>query len=138
VNRVVLIGRIGRAPEIRETASGKTLASFRIAVPQRRGRRGGESGGEEAQWFSVAAWDATAEYLRRYAGQGARIAVDGRLESRKWVDSAGNRRESVDIVADSVQLLDWREGAETGERQSEPSQAQASSIDDYDPFAETE
>lgn len=124
VNRVVIVGRIGKAPESRATQTGKEVASFSVAV-----KKFGKDA--ESDWFSVQCWDKTASYVMQYLGKGRLVAIDGRLSSRKYTAKDGTEREVVEIVADSVQSLDRP-------KDDAPSAAPARSGFDpteFDPFA---
>jgi single-strand DNA-binding protein len=143
INSVVLIGRLTRDPELRTTTSGKNVCDFSIAV-QKRGKP--TDGSPDADFFRVNCWDKTAEFVSNYLHKGRLVAVEGRLQSRKYVASDGSNREVVEIVANNVQGLDrprddaaggapagGGEGyAAAGARASGP----APSADEYDPFAD--
>lgn len=103
VNRVVLIGRLTRDPELRTTNSGKNVVDFSIAVQKRMKP---QDGSPDADFFRVKAWGQTADYVNSYLQKGRLVAVDGRLETRKWTDQNGTNRESVEVVADNVNGLD--------------------------------
>jgi single-strand DNA-binding protein len=102
VNRVVLIGRLTRDPELKSTNTGKSVCDFSIAV----NKRVKSSNGADSDFFRVKAWGQTAEYVNTYLSKGRLVVVDGRLETRKWKDKEGNEREAVEIVADNVSGLD--------------------------------
>jgi single-strand DNA-binding protein len=101
MNRVVMIGRLGKDPEVRTTTTGKTYATFSIAV-----RRRIKDGDRDCDWFSVKVWGQSAEYAKNYLAKGRLVAVDGRLETRKYTDQQGNNREVVEIVAENLNALD--------------------------------
>jgi single-strand DNA-binding protein len=103
VNRVVLIGRLTRDPELRTTNSGKNVVDFSIAVQKRMKPA---DGSPDADFFRIKAWGQTADYVNSYLQKGRLVAVDGRLETRKWTDQNGTNRESVEVVADNVNGLD--------------------------------
>jgi len=103
VNRVIVIGRLGKDPELKTTNSGKSVVSFSVSVQKRIKPKDGES---DCDWFRVTAWGQTADYVGKYISKGRLVAVDGRLECRKWQDKDGGNRESVEIVADNVNALD--------------------------------
>ncbi len=103
VNRVVLIGRLTRDPELRTTNSGKNVVDFSIAVQKRIKP---QDGAPDADFFRIKAWGQTADYVNSYLQKGRLVAVDGRLETRKWTDQNGTNRESVEVVADNVNGLD--------------------------------
>lgn len=108
MNRVCLMGRIGRDLELKKTNSGVSVVSFPLAV-DRNGKEGG------TDWIDVVAWRGTAEVLCNYAGRGRLIAVEGRLQMRDWTDKNGNKRRSYEVQADSVYFADNRrsEGNDT-------------------------
>ena len=102
LNRITLVGRLTRDPELRTTSTGKDVVEFSIAV----NKRIKPQEGADADFFRVKAWGQTAKYVADYIGRGRLVAVDGRLESRKYTDKDGNNREIVEIVADNINGLD--------------------------------
>jgi single-strand DNA-binding protein len=130
INRVVIVGRLTRDPELRTTNSGKSVVSMSIAVEKRFKPK---DDSPTADFFRVQAWDKTADYCNSYLAKGRLIAVDGRIESRKFTDKEGNSREVVEIVAESVQGLD-RPRDEDGTPR--PPAAVSPPADDYDPFGD--
>ena len=99
LNIVAVMGRLARDPEMRQTTTGKNVASFRIACD--RGRRDA-NGQSQADWLDVVAWDRTAEFVCKYFQKGSLIAIDGRLQSRQYQDKNGQNRTAVEIVANNV------------------------------------
>ena len=99
LNVVAIMGRLARDPELRQTTTGKSVASFRIACD--RGRRDA-NGQSQADWIDVVAWDRQAEFVCKYFQKGSLIAIDGRLQSRSYQDKNGNNRTSVAVVADNI------------------------------------
>ena len=136
LNRVILIGRMVRDPELRTTTTGKNVVEFSIAVDKRFKPR--DANEPTADFFRVKAWDKTAEFVTNYLTKGRLVAVDGRLDTRKYVDKDGNNREAFEIVADSVQGLDRpRDDAAPGAGSSANApRTSAPSADEYDPFAD--
>jgi single-strand DNA-binding protein len=138
INRVVLIGRLTRDPELRTTSTGKNVVEFSIAV----NKRIKPQEGPDADFFRIKAWGQTADYVNSYISKGRLVAVDGRLETRKWTDQNGATRESVEIVADNVNGLDrprddqggggsgYSGGGNSGRQSAAPSP------EEYDPFAD--
>jgi single-strand DNA-binding protein len=110
VNVVALIGNLATDVDVRDVSGGHRRASFLLAV-DRRGSRG------EADFFEVTAWDRLAARCERFLTKGRRIALDGKLRSRRWEAADGTQRRAVEVVADDVQFL-WtraesaREGAD--------------------------
>lgn len=131
LNRITLVGRLTRDPELRTTSTGKDVVEFSIAV----NKRIKPADGADADFFRVKAWGQTASYVGEYIGRGRLVAVDGRLESRKYTDKEGNAREIVEIVAENVNALDRpREDAEP--RQEPKGKARPPQGEEYDPFGD--
>ena len=99
LNVIAVMGRLVRDPELRQTTTGKTVASFRIACD--RGRRDA-NGQSQADFFDVTAWDKTAEFIAKYFTKGSLIAIDGRLQSRNYQDKSGSNRTAIEILAHNV------------------------------------
>ena len=99
LNVVAIMGRLARDPELRQTTTGKNVASFRIACD--RGRRDA-NGQSQADWLDVVAWERTAEFVCKYFQKGSLIAIDGRLQTRQYQDKNGQNRTAVEIVANNV------------------------------------
>ena len=99
LNVVVLQGRLAADPQLRQTTTGKNVASFRIGCDRGRKDANGQS---QADWFDIVAWDRTAEFVCRYFQKGSMILVDGRLQSRQYQDKNGNNRTAIEIVANNV------------------------------------
>lgn len=103
LNRVTVMGRLTRNPELRRTQNGNSVTSFSVAVERDYKGEGGE---KTTDFFDVVAWRATADFVCKYFGKGRMIVVDGSLQSRKWTDKNGNNRTSVEIIADSCYFGD--------------------------------
>jgi single-strand DNA-binding protein len=103
INRVVLVGRLTRDPELRALPSGASVCSLRIACNS--SRRDGDGFVERPNFFDVSVYGAAAESVSQYMRKGSRVGVDGRLEWREW-ETAEQKRQAVSIVADTVQFLD--------------------------------
>jgi single-strand DNA-binding protein len=116
INRVILTGNLTRDPELRSLPSGTSVCSLRVAVNTRRKDQSTGDWVDKANYFDVTVWGAQGENCAQYLAKGRPVAVDGRLEWREWEDKQGNKRQSVDIIADSVQFLGSREGSENGGR----------------------
>ena len=111
LNVVAIMGRLARDPELRQTTTGKNVASFRIACD--RGRRDA-NGQNQADWFDVVAWDRTAEFVCKYFQKGSLIAIDGRLQSRSYQDKTGNNRTAIEVVASNVHFSGKNEQPKPG------------------------
>jgi single-strand DNA-binding protein len=114
INRVVLVGNLTRDPELRHTPGGTPVCSLRLAVNSRRKDESGQWI-DKPNYFSISVFGNQAESCAQYLGKGRPVAVDGRLEWREWeAKDGGGKRESVEIVADSVQFLGSRGDGEGG------------------------
>jgi single-strand DNA-binding protein len=107
INRVIMTGNLTRDPELRSLPSGMSVCSLRIACNTRRKGQNGEWE-DKPNYFDVTVWGAQGENCAKFLAKGRPIAVDGRLEWREW-EKDGQKRQAVDIIADSVQFLGSRE-----------------------------
>jgi single-strand DNA-binding protein len=107
LNRVQLIGNVGRDPEARQATSGAAVAAFTLAVDRPRRAADGSSA-SEVEWFRVVAWAALAGLCQQYLRRGARVYVEGRLQSRAYTDAEGVGRVAVEVIASDLILLDRR------------------------------
>ena len=113
INRVVLTGNLTRDPELRNIPStGTSVCSLRVACNTRR--KEGDNWVDKPNYFDVTIFGRRAETCAQYLAKGRPVAIDGRLEWREWEDQQGNKRQSVEIVADNVQFLGSREDADGG------------------------
>jgi single-strand DNA-binding protein len=115
VNKVILIGNLGRDPEVRYTPSGAAVCNLRLATTRNwKNRESGERQ-EETEWHSVVLYDRQAEIAGEYLKKGRPVYIEGRLKTRKWQDKDGNDRYTTEIVAETMQLLGGRESMGGGE-----------------------
>ena len=105
LNRIVMMGRLARDPELRRTQSGIAVTSFRIACDRDFKSQNGE---KSTDWIDVVAWRQTAEFVSKYFTKGRMAIVEGRLQSRDWTDKDGNKRTTIEVVADNVYFGDSR------------------------------
>jgi len=111
VNKVILIGNLGRDPETRFAPSGSAICNVRIATTRNwRDKASGEKR-EETEWHSVVFYDRLAEIAGEYLKKGRPVYVEGRLKTRKWQDKEGHDRYTTEIIADAMQLLGSRDGS---------------------------
>ena len=99
LNSVIIMGRLTRDPELRRTQSGTAVTSFTMAVDRDFKSQSGE---KETDFIDVVAWRNTGEFAAKYLAKGRMAAVEGRIQVRDWQDKDGNRRKSVEVVADNV------------------------------------
>ena len=103
MNRVILVGRLGKDPETRYTANGKCVATFSLAVS----KPGKDSG---ADWFDIVVWDKLAEIVGNNLSKGRRVLVEGRLQARAYEAKDGSKRRVTEVVAQNVEFLDSKNG----------------------------
>ena len=115
LNKVMIIGRLGRDPEMRYTPSGRPVTTFTIATSRSWNTSEGERR-TETEWFNVVAWGSLAKICKQYLNKGQQVYVEGRLQTRNWEDSEGAKHSSTEIVANEMIMLgDRREGAQAAE-----------------------
>ncbi len=108
VNKVILIGNLGRDPEVRSTPSGQTVANFSVATNRRWRDRDGQRQ-EQTEWHNIVCWGRQAEVAGQYLTRGRQIYVEGRLQTRSWDDrQSGEKRYRTEIVCDNFQMLGQR------------------------------
>ena len=107
VNKVILVGNVGRDPEIRYTQSGTPVANFSLATTDRFKNRSGENE-ERTEWHRIVAWARLAEICGEYLHKGRQVYIEGRLQTRDWEDRDGNKRYTTEIVAQNMQMLGRR------------------------------
>lgn len=103
LNKIILMGRLTRDPELRRTQSGTAVSSFSLAVDRDYKT---QDGGRETDFFDFVAWRSTAEFVCKYFSKGRMAVVEGRLQTRDWTDKDGNKRRSTEVLAESVYFGD--------------------------------
>lgn len=104
LNRVMLIGHLGRDPEMRTTPSGRPVTTFSLVTSRAWHSAAGERH-EETDWFNVVAWGSLAEICQEHLRKGQRVLVEGRLQTRRWDDAEGRKHQSVEVVAREMIIL---------------------------------
>ncbi|MDK2847200.1 MAG: single-strand DNA-binding protein [Desulfuromonadales bacterium] len=104
VNKVILVGNLGKDPELRYTASGTAVANFSLATTERYKDRDGNNQ-EKTEWHNIVAWRQLAEICGKYLTKGRQVYIEGKIQSRSYEDRDGNRRYITEIVADQMQML---------------------------------
>jgi single-strand DNA-binding protein len=142
VNKVILVGNVGRDPELRYTQSGQPVASFSVATNERFKDKDG-NWKDRTEWHRIVAWARLAEICGEYLKKGSPVYIEGRIQTRDWEDKEGNKRQTTEIIALSMQML-GRRGEAGGPSAGDESQAggggggdplsQSSGADDEIPF----
>jgi len=127
LNKIMLIGNLGRDPELQVTSDGTPFTRFSLAVSRTYKTNSGEKK-EETEWFNIVAWRQLAEICERYLHKGSKVYIEGRLTQRKYTDKNGIERSTVDVIANDMEMLTPKAAS------SGPESYSAGSGDDRDPF----
>ena len=114
VNKVILVGNLGRDPEMRYMPSGDALVSFSVATTDSWKDKNGQKQ-ERTEWHRISMFGKLAEIAGEYLKKGSSVYLEGRLQTRKWQDKDGNERQTTEVVADRMQMLGGRGGAGGGD-----------------------
>ena len=121
VNKVILVGNLGRDPEIRYMPSGDAMANLNLATTDTWKDKGGEKQ-EKTEWHRVVMFGKTADIAGEYLKKGSQVYIEGRLQTRKWTDKEGQERYTTEIVADRMQMLGSRSGGSERMASSPPAE----------------
>ena len=139
LNKVMLIGNLGRDPEIRYTQAGSAVANFSLATTDRWIDRQGQRQ-ERTEWHDIVAFDRLADLSQNYLKKGKSVYIEGRLQTRSWEDPQGQKRYRTEVVTTSMQFLDSRPSNEGSNQSysSEPSQSMGSNQESSESISESE
>ncbi len=104
LNKVMLIGNLGRDPEVRHLEGGIAVANFTLATNETYRDKNNEKR-EQTEWHNIAAWRANAEFAEKYIKKGYTVYVEGKIHTRNWEDKDGNKKHQTEIVADDIKIL---------------------------------
>jgi single-strand DNA-binding protein len=113
LNKVLLIGNLGKDPEMKYTPQGTPMTTFSVAVSRRRQTPDGEWK-DETEWFRIVAWQKLAEQCNEYLRKGSKVYIEGRLQTREWQGQDGQNRQIVEVIANEMMMLDSRQGGSGG------------------------
>jgi len=122
INKAILVGNLGKDPELRYTANGQAVATFSLATTEKFKNKGGEQQ-ERTEWHNIVAWGPLAEICGKYLVKGKQIYCEGRIQSRSYDDRDGNKRYITEIVISDMQMLGGRPGDESSGGGSRPARA---------------
>jgi len=115
LNKVMLIGRLGKDPELRHTASGKPVATFSLATNRNVKNEQTNEWEKKADWHDIVLWDKQATLAGQYLTKGSIVYIEGRLQTRKWQDKSGNDRYTTEVVGSAIEFLSSKgEGSRSG------------------------
>ena len=134
LNKVMIIGHLGKDPEMRYTPSGRPVTTYTVAVSRSWNSADGERH-TETEWFNIVAWGNLAEICKQYLTKGQQVYIEGRLQTRRWDDKEGQKHTSVEIVANEMMMLgDRRDANHGGEEQSSSTEVEPAATEDEFPF----
>lgn len=133
LNKVQLIGHLGKNPEVRYTASGSAVANFSIATNESWIGKDGQKN-EKTEWHNIVAWGKLGEICGEYLTKGKQVYIEGRITTRSWDDRDGNKRYTTEVKADNMIMLGGGGGAGNFSAESSVAEAPPSSIEDDIPF----
>jgi len=119
VNKAILVGRLGKDPELRYTPSGRAVASFSLATSERWTGQDGQKN-ESTTWHNIVAWGKQAEVIKEYLTKGREVYIEGRIDNRSYDDKEGNKRYISEVVVQSFQFIGGRGDSGGGSGQSAP------------------
>lgn len=125
-NKVLLIGNVGKDPEVRHLEGGSVVANFTLATSERFKDKNGTMQ-DITEWHNIVCWRNLAELSEKYIKKGSQVFIEGKIRTRSWTDQTGSKRYSTEILADNIRLLD-RKGSQTQEGQASVEAAIASQI----------
>ena len=136
INKVILIGNLGRDPEVRYTPNGVAIANFSIATSEEWKDKDTGEKQERTEWHRIVAWRRLGEICGEYLHKGSQVYIEGRLQTREWEDRDGNKRYTTEIVAQNMQMLGRpsREGKAESQEERYPTEEPISIPDDDIPF----
>ena len=127
LNKIMLIGNLGKDPELNVTQEGTPVTRFTLAVNRNTKSSTGERE-KETEWFNIVAWRQLAEICERYLHKGSKVYIEGRLQTRKYTDRNGVERTAIDVIASDMEMLDSKPASTSSGSYS------TGSADDRDPF----
>lgn len=133
LNKVMIIGHLGRDPEMRYTPSGRPVTTFSVATSRSWNTSDGERR-SDTEWFNVVSWGSLAEICKQYLSKGQQVYIEGRLQTRRWEDDDGNKRTTVEIVAKEMIMLGDRKKKPAKDEDEKEKELLENSIEEEDEF----
>ena len=133
LNKVMVIGHLGKDPEMRYTPSGRPVTTFTVAVSRSWNTADGERR-SETEWFNIVAWGNLAEICKQYLHKGQQVYIEGRLQTRRWEDKEGQKHTNVEVVANEMMMLGDRRDSNKQKQESDEDEEQSEPMADEDEF----
>lgn len=132
VNKVIIVGNLGKDPELRYTASGGAVANMTVATSDTWKDKASGEAQERTEWHRVIMFGRLGEIAGEYLRKGSKVYIEGRLQTRKWQDNSGQDRYTTEIVANEMQMLDSRGGGQQPATQQKPAKQVPDELADFD------
>jgi len=135
LNKVMIIGHLGRDPEMRFTPAGRPVTTFTVATSRSWNSTDGERH-NETEWFNIVTWGNLAEICKQHLTKGQQVYIEGRLQSRRWEDKEGNKHTTIEVVANEMMMLGGKResGTDLGELNPEKDETESQMAEDEFPF----
>jgi single-strand DNA-binding protein len=133
VNKVILIGRLGRDPELRRTASGSAVANFSVATDETWVDANGQKQ-TRTEWHNIVAWRRLGEICAEFLKKGRLVYIEGKIQSREWDDRDGNKRRTTEIIASAMQMLESKSQIQDPSGEEQVADMEVGITDDDVPF----
>jgi len=133
LNKVMVIGHLGKDPEMRYTPSGRPVTTFTVAVSRSWNTADGERR-SETEWFNIVAWGNLAEICKQYLHKGQQVYIEGRLQTRRWEDKEGQKHTNVEVVANEMMMLGDRRDNSKSPQESDQDEENDEPMADEDEF----
>ena len=130
---IIIVGNLGRDPEMRYTPSGRPVTTFSVATSRSWNTSDGERR-SDTEWFNVVSWGSLAEICKQYLSKGQQVYIEGRLQTRRWEDDDGNKRTTVEIVAKEMIMLGDRKKKPDKDENEQEKELTENSIEEEDEF----
>ncbi len=123
VNKVILVGNLGKDPEYKKTPSGASVVNFSIATSESFTGKDGQRQ-DETEWHSIVLWNKQADLAQQYLKKGSKVYLEGKLKTREWDDQEGNKRYKTEVIGFTMQFLDSKQQGQQGQQQQQGQQGQ--------------
>lgn len=127
VNKVILVGNLGKDPEVRHLEGGATVANFPVATSETYKDRNTGERKTQTEWHNVVLWRGLADVAEKYLRKGNQVYIEGKLRTRSWEDKDGNKRYTTEVVGDNMTMLGGRSEQDSSSMQSSPSESNVTS-----------
>jgi single-strand DNA-binding protein len=133
INKVIIVGRLGNDPEVRYTPNGQAVANFSVATSDNWTDKNTNEKKERTEWHRIVVWGRLAELCKDYLSKGRQVYLEGKLQTRSWVDKSDNKKYTTEIIANQLQFLGDAKGKQESDSSYDQSNAYNNEAKDYTP-----